>query len=228
MGKPKTMRVGVLKILTMKKINSVLLVCLLLAFGAQSYAQKFGVQAGLNLSTILDKDDDDTYSDDYKMLPGFNAGVTFEMGFGDLIAVEAALLAETKGYKEEYDFMGYSVTEKISVLYLDIPVLVKVGPSFGPAKVFGAVGPYVGVALAGKYKGEGGGDSESEDLNIGSGDDDDIKRLDFGAKFGIGAEISKFCFGAYYSLGLANISPYTDYGTTVKNRAISISVGFKF
>ncbi|MFO7368744.1 MAG: porin family protein [Bacteroidales bacterium] len=213
----------------MKKLSKVLFVLLLVVISAQTYAQKFGIQAGLNLSNQVWKDDDDTYSDEFKMLPGFNAGVTFEMGFGDLIGLEVGLIADTKGFKIKEDVLGSEVTMKASLLYLDVPVLIKVGPSFGPAKVFAAAGPYVGFGLTGKMKMEAEGEEETEDISWGSDEvEDDFKRLDFGAKFGIGAEVMNFTLGAYYSLGLANLSPYTDGGARISNNLISISVGYKF
>ncbi len=212
----------------MKKISSVLIVCLLLIASNQTYAQKFGVQAGLNLSTVLEKDDDATYSDDYKMLPGFNAGLTCEIGFGDLIAVQAGLLAETKGYRMKEDYMGGGDYKfKASLLYLDVPILVKVGPSFGPAKVFAAAGPFIGFGLTGKLKEEYPGVSRTDDVEWGDGYGE-FKRLDFGAKFGIGAEISKISFGAYYSLGLANLAGSDEDGYKINTRTLSVSAGFRF
>jgi hypothetical protein len=210
----------------MKNLSRVLFFSLLALITTQTFAQKFGIQAGLNLATMLSKDDEFTYSEemDYKMIPGFNAGVTFEMGLGDLIAVEVGLIADSKGFKiEEGD-----ASMKVSALYADIPILVKVGPSFGPIKVFGAAGPYVGIGLTGKYKLEYEGESETEDIEWGSGEDADVKRLDFGAKFGVGAEVSGLTFGVYYALGLANIAADTEGGYMDKNRVLSISVGYKF
>lgn len=212
----------------MKKLSKVLFVLLLVVISAQTYAQKFGIQAGLNLSNQVWKDDDDTYSDDFKMLPGFNAGITLEMGFSDLIGLEVGLLADNKGFKMEESFDGEEVSMKASLLYLDVPVLIKVGPSFGDAKVFAAVGPYFGFGLAGKYKMEGFGEEEEDDVTWGNDEEDDFKRLDYGAKFGIGAEVMNFTVGAYYSLGLANLSTFTDDGAKMSNRVISISVGYKF
>jgi len=195
----------------------------------QSFGQKIGLQGGINLAKVLDKDDDGTYSDEYDMNLGFNAGVTFEMGFGSLLSLETGLIADTKGLKWKEEYLGIPFTTKVNLLYLDVPVLIKVGPSFGPLKVFAAAGPYVGFGLTGKYKGEGEGESESEDVSWGDDpEENDIKRLDYGAKLGIGAEVSGFTFGAYYALGLANISPYTENGTKLQNRVISISVGYKF
>lgn len=213
----------------MKKLSKVLFVLLLVVISAQTYAQKFGIQGGLNLSNQVWKDDDDTYSDEFKMLPGFNAGITLEMGFSDLIGLEVGLIADTKGFKIKEEVLGSEVTMKASLLYLDVPVLIKVGPSFGPAKIFAAAGPYVGFGLTGKMKMEAEGEDETEDISWGSDEEeDDFKRLDFGAKFGIGAEVMDFTLGAYYSLGLANLSPYTDGGAKISNNLISISVGYKF
>ena len=213
----------------MKNLSKVLLFSLLALISTQTFAQKFGVQAGVNMANQLWKDDDGTYSDDNKMLLGFNAGVTVEIGLGDLLAVEAGLIAETKGFKEEYDILGVTGSAKGSLLYLDVPVLIKVGPSFGPVKVFAAAGPYVGFGLMGKAKYEEDGETFNEDIEWGSDEEaDDYKRLDFGAKFGVGAEVSGFTLGVYYALGLANISPYTDNGAKINNKVLSVSLGYKF
>jgi hypothetical protein len=162
------------------------------------------------------------------MYLGFNGGVTLEVGFGDLLSVEAGLLVDTKGFKWDFDFLGTTVTTKANAMYLDVPVLVKVGPSFGPVKVFAAAGPYVGFGLAGKIKSEAEGESETEDIEWGDSEDAFAKRLDYGAKFGAGVEVMGFTLGGYYSLGLANISPITDLNAKMNHRVISISVGYKF
>lgn len=210
----------------MKNLSKVLFFFLLVFISAQTYAQKFGIQGGINLTTLVDKDDDFDYADEmeYENKLGFNGGVTLELGLGDLIAVELGALIDSKGTQisEGDNYLRFNL------LYADVPVLVKVGPSFGPVKVFGAAGPYVGFGLSGKVVLKYEGEKESEDIEWGSGDEADIKRMDFGAKFGIGAEVTGFTFGAYYSLGLANVAPDTENGYKMQHRAISISVGYKF
>jgi len=207
----------------MKNLSRVLFFSLLALITTQTFAQKFGVQGGINLANMLVKDDDDTYSDEFKSNLGFNAGVTFEIGFGDLIAVEAGLIADTKGFKVEEQ--GYK--ETLNLIYADIPVLLKVGPSLGPVKIFAAAGPYVGIGLTGKDKWEWDAESGTEDVEWGSGEEE-MKRLDYGAKFGAGAEVAGFVVGAYYSLGLANLSNDSENGYKAQNRVLSISVGYKF
>lgn len=205
----------------MKKISSVLIVCFLFALSVQTFGQRIGFQAGVNIAKMSMKDDEDNYTDLVDPIMGFNAGVNFEIPFGDLLSVEAALIAETKGYNIKEFYFGEL---KANALFVDLPILVKVGPSFGPIKVFGAAGPYIGMGIAGKYKAGG----ESEDITWGSGDDADSKRMDFGAKFGAGAEFSGFNLGIYYSLGLANMAVDTEGGYKESTRTLSISLGYKF
>ncbi|MBN1144173.1 MAG: PorT family protein [Bacteroidales bacterium] len=211
----------------MKKLSKVLFVLLLVFISAQTYAQKIGIQGGINLTTLVEKDDDINYADEfeYENKLGFNGGLTLEMGLGDLIAVEIGALVESRGTQitEGDDYI------RLNLLYADVPVLLKVGPSFGPVKVFGAAGPYIGFGITGKTTIKYEGEKESEDIEWGNDEEEsDFKRLDYGAKFGIGAEVSGVTFGAYYSLGLANLSPYTGDGYKIQHRALSLSVGYKF
>jgi hypothetical protein len=45
---------------------------------------------------------------------------------------------------------------------------------------------------------------------------------------GARVEINSILIGANYGLGLANISNYASDGSSVHNRVLSISVGYKF
>lgn len=210
----------------MKNLSKLLFIFLLVILSAPTFAQKFGIQGGINLTTLVQKDDDMDYADEwgYENKLGFNGGVTLEMGIGDLIAVELGALVDSRGTQ----ISNGDNYVRFNMLFADVPVLVKVGPSFGPAKVFGAVGPYVGFGITGKTVTKVDGEKESQDIEWGDGEDADAKRLDYGAKFGIGAEVMGFTVGAYYSLGLANIAPDTENGNKMQNRAISISLGYKF
>ena len=203
----------------------------------ESYAQTFGVKAGLNLSNMLVEDDDDTYSDDFKVNPGFHVGATAEFPITELFSFETGLLLSTKGFKvsEEETFMGETVKyeSKLNLIYLDIPLTAKASFDLGGARIYGVFGPYIGMGLSGKSKFEitamGETETEEEDIKLGSDEDeDDVKRLDFGLTMGAGVEISSIQIGLSYGLGLANISPYTDGGSKISNRVLGISVGYKF
>jgi len=208
----------------MKSLSRVLFFTLLVLISSQTFAQRFGIQAGVNMSNMTIKYGDEDLSDDLESLLGFNAGINFEVGFGDLISLEAAVIANTKGTKmsEGDDFLKYNL------LFVDVPLMIKVGPSFGPAKVFAAAGPYVGFGLTGKYIAEFDGEKETEDIVWGSDEEADSKRLDYGAKFGVGGEISGITLGVYYHLGLANLGTGDDSDYKEHHKFFSVSVGYKF
>ena len=221
----------------MKNLLKLLIVVIGFTMTTESYAQTFGVKAGLNLSNMLVEDDDDTYSDDFKVNPGFHVGATAEFPITELFSFETGLLLSTKGFKvsEEETFMGETVKyeSKLNLIYLDIPLTAKASFDLGGARIYGVFGPYIGMGLSGKSKFEitamGETETEEEDIKLGSDEDeDDVKRLDFGLTMGAGVEISSIQIGLSYGLGLANISPYTDGGSKISNRVLGISVGYKF
>ena len=221
----------------MKNLLKLLIVVIGFTMTTESYAQTFGVKAGLNLSNMLVEDDDDTYSDDFKVNPGFHVGATAEFPITELFSFETGLLLSTKGVKasEEETFMGETVKyeSKLNLIYLDIPLTAKASFDLGGARIYGVFGPYIGMGLSGKSKFEitamGETETEEEDIKLGSDEDeDDVKRLDFGLTMGAGVEISSIQIGLSYGLGLANISPYTDGGSKISNRVLGISVGYKF
>ncbi|HNV50401.1 MAG: porin family protein [Bacteroidales bacterium] len=221
----------------MKNVIKLLIFVLVVSMTTGAFAQNFGLKGGLNLSNILAKDDNTTYSDDFKMNPGFHIGATAEFPFSDMFSFETGLLLSTKGYKisEEETFMGKKIEMKIktNLFYLDIPLTAKASFDLGDAKVFGLFGPYIGMGLTGQSKTvttiDGKTEKEKEDVEWGSEKGkSDLKRLDFGLTIGAGVEIDLFQIGLGYNLGLANISPYNDGGMKINNRVIGLSVGYKF
>lgn len=206
--------------------NLIKLLILVFAFSAatETIAQTFGVKAGLNLSNMLVKDDDDTYSDDFKMKPGFHVGVTAEFPFSDMVSFETGLLLSTKGYKESEGDAKFNA----NLLYIDIPLTARTTFDVGGAQIYGTFGPYLSMGLSGKYKYEDGDISEDNDVKWGSGDDDDLKRLDFGLTIGAGLALNAIEVGVSYNLGLANVSSYTDNGAKQSHRVVGVSVAYKF
>lgn len=219
----------------MRNLIKISIVLFLISMASESFAQTFGVRAGLNLSKMLVKDNDNTYSDNYKMNPGFHIGGTVEFPISDMFSVEADLLLSTKGtrVKEEETMMGetYEMKAKINLFYIDIPITVKASFDVGDVKIYGAAGPYIGVGLSGKSKYEitYNGETETDDEKIEWGSDKDedmLKRLDFGLIFGAGVAINSIQAGLSYGLGLANISADSDDGFNIKNRVLGITVGY--
>ncbi len=216
----------------MKTLIKLSIVAVLVTVGTESFAQTFGVKAGLNLSKFLIKDDLGNYTDDFKMNPGFHFGPTVEFSIDKTFSFESGLLLSTKGYKfnakETVIGETHAFKQKISTYYLDIPLTAKATFDTGSAKIYGIFGPYLGMGLSGKVKSEfpENGEIRKEEKNISFGSDQnegDYKRFDYGLTAGLGIVLNPIQIAINYNLGLANISNATEYGLKVKNRVLGIS-----
>ena len=216
----------------MKLFMRLLIVAVMFTLAAETQAQTFGLRAGLNMANMLMKDDDDTYSDDFKMNPGFHIGPTAELPLNDFLSVEAALLLSTKGFSFSDDYEGLEMKAKANLLYIDLPVTAKASYDLNGIKIYGELGPYVGMGLTGKYKSkisyEGESETDTESVEWGSDDDSDLKRLDFGVVIGAGVQIESILVGLNYGLGLANVGTTSDDGYKENHRVLSLTVGYKF
>ncbi len=218
----------------MKHLGKLILIIILISFASESYAQFLvGARVGVNMSNMLWKDDDDTYSEDYKMKMGFHAGPAVQIGIAPFLSLETGLILSTRGYKWSEESGGEEYSTKVNLLYLDIPINGKFTFGVGATKIFVIAGPYIGIGLSGKAKQEYkyGDYKESDTHTVEWGSDEekhDLKRLDFGLTAGAGVQIKIIQVSVYYNLGLANISPYTENGAKIANRNIGVSVAVFF
>lgn len=90
------------------------IVILVLIISTETFAQTITINAGLNLSNMVIKDNSKIYSKDYIMNPGFHAGVTYEYEISKMFMVETGLLLSTKGFKQ-------NETQTLNLYYLVIP-----------------------------------------------------------------------------------------------------------
>lgn len=188
---------------------------------------QIGFRLGANLANASVADAEDA---EFKMRPGFSAGVFYQIQSGSL-TIQPELNFAQQGTKFSLDFLGSQVETTFTMNYIQVPILVKYG--FGDMEklnFFVQAGPYLGLGI-GKAKAEScvdGGDCETEETEYGS-DDDQIKNPDFGAQFGAGVNINKnISVDVRYVLGLANLVNGGDADNSWKNNAINIGVGYKF
>ena len=150
-----------------------------------------------------------------------------------MFSFETGLLLSTKGFKLNEKENNSEYKMKMNLFYIDIPLTAKASFDVGGAKVYGVLGPYLGIGLSGKgkteYSYDGETETDEEEIKWGSNEDeDDLKRLDFGLTMGAGVEINSIIFELSYDLGLANIATITDDSFTINNRVLKISAGYKF
>jgi hypothetical protein len=210
----------------MKKVKLifVIIVSFILSINVFSQNVSIGAKGGLNLSNMIVKDDDETLSDDFKMLAGFHIYPYVEFSFSDLFALDAGLNFQSRGYSIIEDNFKLRFTS----LYLDIPINAKFNFDLGSLKLFCNIGPYVAFGVGGNIYTETtiGSYTTSAKRKIDWGDD--LKSTDYGLNFGVGIDINNFIFGLNYGWGIANLSTLNNDESRVNNYVLSISIGYKF
>ncbi|UII19532.1 porin family protein [Fulvivirga ligni] len=222
----------------MKKI---FLAFALIAAGASvSMAQtKFGIQGGANLATWNLSDDYDTEDDlKYKLAP--RIGVFLDAQLSESISLRPAIFYSSKGAALDIEDAGDGDYSRAKINYIEIPIngVFK----FGKFELF--AGPYVGIAISGKYKEEIDGQSEEGDFKFKnkvdledlSEDETYFKRTDFGIQAGVGYNFGFVSVNASLLKGLSNINPdidmegfdIEDFDYKITNTVINISVAYTF
>jgi hypothetical protein len=188
---------------------------------------KFGVKAGLNLSTLSGN-----YVEQSQIQPGFVFGGFAAVNLSDKFIFQPELLFSFQGsaYRNYYNFGNIQSYEQdnLNLNYLLLPIMAK----YYVAKKFSiAVGPQFGFLLTARtnffsYTDAGNGyvDSESEDVK------DQFKTFDFGINIGGGYDFTdKWGIDLRYTFGLNNAAQNTD-GSNYKtnNQVLSVTGSYKF
>lgn len=175
------------------------------------FAQEISIRGGLNHSQFWWEYDDVTGSaPGAKLNPGFNIGPIVDLTATKIFSVETGVLFTSKGYKASNMVNDVIVDSRKTLYYLEIPLLCKITVPVKKVGIFATGGPYIGEALYGKDKLETYVNSVSDhqwEENIKWGDElDEYDRFDYGLKFGVGLRYYRWQIGAFYELGLKNIS----------------------
>jgi hypothetical protein len=193
----------------MKKI--ILAAIAVMAFGfANAQQTRFGIKGGLNMSTVVGGDVDNT-----KSLVGFHVGGFAEIHVVEKFFIQPELLFSTQGTKFDGPF-GEDYDTKLN--YLNIPVLAKY---YIVDKKFSVeAGPQLGILLSAKA------------------DDNDIKdftrSVDFGFNLGAGYSFTdNLSINLRYTIGLSplfdeDIDSEGEYYDSAKNSNLALSLAYKF
>lgn len=229
----------------------------LLTMSAANAQVRLGLLGGVTANNQLDHYQGETSSNQLKV--GFNVGGVADIGLGGNWSLQPGLLYVMKGGQQERStadvseaigVMHTEVKDKLSLSYVEMPLLVKY--KFNSGLMLG-VGPYAAVCVDAHttydYKVRlNGQDADnltqkgSANLNIGDDSNDQIHRFDFGATGMIGYQMSNgwFLRGAVdlgmtnivrsqNTNGFANSQPNTTTADPVsKNISYLFSVGYMF
>lgn len=187
----------------MKKLILVGALALFTAVNAQQV--KFGLKAGMNVSTFTGD------AKDAKSLVGFQAGAFAQVPISGKFTFQPEVLYSGQGAKGKED----GVTIKWTADYVNVPLMV----SYNIAEKFNVeAGPQVGFLISSKVKGDG----VSVDVK------DSMKSVDFSLNVGASYDItSNILVGVRYGAGISNILKESD-NAKVRNGVFQLSVGYKF
>ena len=196
----------------------------------------YGPRLGINLAKWHAEDLDD--AGEIKNRLGYLGGAVFEIRFNENFAIQPEINFLQKGVKySETDtlFGNYSSSADVSFNFLEVPVTLKVGRSFGIARVDLLAGPSLGYGLSGKTRNTYiiNGKTEKEEFTINF-KDSEISRIDVSLQigaavsFGLGESARLFVDGRYL-LGFTNVMSSSDSeDPTIHNRGIAFSAGVLF
>lgn len=182
----------------------------LLAVAGSASAQGTGVIVGMNFANVETTPDQ---GDVFDRRTGFAGGIFFGLPLGPSLSIQPEVLYSQKGVK----FKDSPSDERIELDYLDVPVLARI-TSGGGGLAF-VVGPSFGFKLRARGKSDG-----SEDADL----DDFVESFDFGFVLGAGLQGRRAFLDGRYQWGLSNINKTAFDATEVKNRVISVMLGFRF
>ncbi|MFN8258580.1 MAG: porin family protein [Bacteroidales bacterium] len=216
----------------MNKTGRLIFLLLMASTVIYSNAQvKLGVNAGLNFTNMVAKDDSSRYDDDFQLKPGIHIGGTAEFTVIENFSIVGGIFLSTMGYKSKSE----STTVKMNVNYLAFPLYAKYRFKVKDFFILANAGPYLSFGLNGTYKSnenifrdKEGNQVNKIPINIGRYETDELKQVDYGVNIGTGIEYESFVFEIHYGLGLANLATITDNNFMMKNRSLEISAGYKF
>lgn len=206
-----------------KKIIKKIFLGLTVLASSLSFAQQFGVKAGLDLSDISNT----STAVDTKMKTGLYAGVTATFPITESYSIKPELVYNQMGAKTDlYDFGGIigqvSTTTKLD--YLSLPIMLQYNL---PSNLYLEVGPEFSYMLSANQS-LNTIITPSTNINM-----DYLNRFNVGAGVGAGLKINEnLGINARYTFGLTGIGKdgnVTDYFlSNSKNNNLQVGLDFNF
>ena len=190
----------------MKKL---ILLFSLVAVGIAGNSQliKTGIKGGINISDF----NGSVNNIKTESLLGFHAGLFFNIGLGNIIALQPEALISTSGAK--ITDVNNTTTKDYKLTYFTVPVMLKIKP-VGP--LYLEFGPQAGFKI---------GDNITDETI-----EQEFNKLDLSAVAGLGIQIRGISIGARYIAGLSKVGDF-EFGSTkpdFKNGIIQAGIAIRF
>jgi len=190
------------------------------------------LSAGINSAHQVYETKND--SEDFDARTSFNLGLTYESPLSKTLPIywETGLVISDKGWSHsgEDDYDDYSYEEKLSLIYLNVPMVVSYRLQFTPDfSLQPFLGLYLGYAISGKYSWE---ETDYDETEKGSEtklfEKDGFKRSDMGWRYGISASYGDATASLGWESGFTNIQKKAPKNESLTNKSFFLALGYKF
>ncbi len=225
----------------MKRLIVVILMFVLATVSTQSLQAQASIRGGINIASMSANATEKNYKDyENQSIFGFQFAVAMPFKISNNVAIQPELVFIQKGGKSQY--ITDEKNKYISTFtsnYIEVPISLKLGLGNTSGDGIGFYvlgGPYVGIALNGKYKNELtflGVTSTSNKTVDYTNDANTEKRIDWGFNVGAGLSLGKMYLEGRYNLGINNLlddsaSNSSSSAPYRRNRGIGLTVGVHF
>lgn len=206
-----------------------LVLALAVAASSLTFAQQFGVKAGMNVSS-LSKDAD---LSDQKSKIGFNAGVFMNLPLGSDFSIQPELLYTQYGSKSTYTLptitsgglVNQNYSSSVNLDYIALPVMLQynVLPAF-----YLEAGPEFGLSITAKNKVRN--ETTNQTVAESGNYKDDIKGLNVGVGIGAGYYVTNnIGITARYVAGVTDVAENRPAGSdAIRNNTFQVGLAYKF
>lgn len=198
------------------------------AMSSLTFAQQFGVKAGMNVSSISD---DSSLSDQGSKI-GFNAGFFMNAPLGTNFSIQPEILYNNLGSKvtlTEVDINDttYRTEYARHLDYITVPVMFQYNAT---PEFYLEAGPEFGLLVSARDKYKSTEDGATQNSATSDIDTDNFNTFNFGLGLGAGYYFTpKIGLTARYVAGLTDIAKDRPNGSdSVKNNVFQVGLAYKF
>lgn len=196
------------------RIAMVALALILAAPHAFAQGISWGIKGGANLTTVKFEGETEATSARWSGVGGAFFIVPFHRG----VSLQPEILYAMKGAR----LRATGTQPSLLLDYVEVPILARVSARLSGAKIFFVGGAAPAFRVRARTRTKFSGSTEEIDIS------DQVERLDAGIVGGAGIEIGSMLVDARYTFGIMNIDKDTSDTAKATNRAVSITLGWRF
>jgi hypothetical protein len=172
----------------------------------------YGVKGGVNFASVSFDGDEDIPSSGRV---GVLAGAFATMPLAGKLSLQPEAIYTTKGASLDV----FDIESDYIVDYIEVPVLVRY-----PVRrsIYVAGGPALAFCVRARSRTSFGGSTDEIDIK------EDVESFDLGLVGAVGYERGRWVFDGRYTYGLSDTDANSGDNVKIRNRAFSISAGYRF